>query len=257
MHMHIHAPYKPHPSTSLPLAAGEEVVTRESLISICWRLVPYWLSKWERKWGGETNSMMFELPHFALELMVILPCIQVRACRVALGCGCVCGGGESTGVAVPPCVQVCVGEVGLGWGCAGGWGSTALVVLPCIHVCVCGEGRGGAVDAQLCSPAFVGAWSHSRAVGTTVALSHALLYSAFVRGGVGVERCVCDEARAAGCMGHHVHAWLRLKAAPWGHATATSPPSCYPPHALRHLRPQPCPSCTVCQPCPSCHTCLL
>jgi hypothetical protein len=39
-------------------AAGEEVVTRESFISICWRLIPYWLNNWEQQWGAECSSMM-------------------------------------------------------------------------------------------------------------------------------------------------------------------------------------------------------
>lgn len=56
---------------------GEEVVTKESFISICWRLIPYWLNNWEQQWGAECSSMMFELPHFAVELLVILPCVQV------------------------------------------------------------------------------------------------------------------------------------------------------------------------------------
>ncbi len=29
--------------------AGEEVVTREAVISVCWRLIPYWLNNWEQK----------------------------------------------------------------------------------------------------------------------------------------------------------------------------------------------------------------
>lgn len=57
--------------------AGEEVVTKESFISICWRLIPYWLNNWEQQWGAECSSMMFELPHFATELLVVLPCVQV------------------------------------------------------------------------------------------------------------------------------------------------------------------------------------
>ncbi|KAL4855121.1 hypothetical protein ACK3TF_004343 [Chlorella vulgaris] len=54
----------------------EEVVTRESFISIAWRLVPYWMNQWEQQWGAECSSMLFELPHFALELLVVLPCVQ-------------------------------------------------------------------------------------------------------------------------------------------------------------------------------------
>lgn len=40
------------------IALGEEVVTRESFISICWRLIPYWLNNWEQQWGAECSSMM-------------------------------------------------------------------------------------------------------------------------------------------------------------------------------------------------------
>lgn len=63
---------------------GEEVVTKESLVSFCWRLIPYWLNSWEQQWGAECSSVMFELPHFALELLVVLPCVQVMAMHLAL-----------------------------------------------------------------------------------------------------------------------------------------------------------------------------
>lgn len=33
--------------------------------------------QWEQQWGAECSSMLFELPHFALELLVVLPCVQV------------------------------------------------------------------------------------------------------------------------------------------------------------------------------------
>lgn len=68
---------------------------KESFVSIMWRLIPYWLNNWEQQWGAECSSMMFELPHFAMELLVILPCVQVgrhphahlhaalRACKCA------------------------------------------------------------------------------------------------------------------------------------------------------------------------------
>lgn len=59
---------------------GEEVVTKESLVSFCWRLIPYWLNSWEQQWGAECSSVMFELPHFAVELLVVLPCVQVLPC---------------------------------------------------------------------------------------------------------------------------------------------------------------------------------
>jgi len=53
-------------------------VTKESFISICWRLIPYWLNNWEQRWGAEVSSMTFELPHFAMELLVVLPVVQAR-----------------------------------------------------------------------------------------------------------------------------------------------------------------------------------
>ncbi|PRW60537.1 hypothetical protein C2E21_1293 [Chlorella sorokiniana] len=64
------------------LLPGEEVVTRESFVSIAWRLVPYWLNQWEQQWGAECSSMLFELPHFALELLVVLPCVQIFCGRL-------------------------------------------------------------------------------------------------------------------------------------------------------------------------------
>eukprot|EP00884_Botryococcus_braunii_P017767 jgi/Botrbrau1/4674/Bobra.33_2s0038.2 len=66
------------------LLPGEEVVTKESFISICWRLIPYWLNKWEQEWGAECSSMMFELPHFAVELLVVLPCVQIICARLKI-----------------------------------------------------------------------------------------------------------------------------------------------------------------------------
>ena len=62
--------------------SGEEVVTRESFISIGWRLIPYWLNNWEQQWGAECSSMMFELPQFAVELVIILPCVQILCSRM-------------------------------------------------------------------------------------------------------------------------------------------------------------------------------
>ncbi|KAL4421914.1 hypothetical protein ABPG77_005198 [Micractinium sp. CCAP 211/92] len=64
------------------LLPGEEVVTRESFVSIAWRLVPYWMNQWEQQWGAECSSMLFELPHFALELLVVLPCVQILCGRL-------------------------------------------------------------------------------------------------------------------------------------------------------------------------------
>ncbi|PNW80246.1 hypothetical protein CHLRE_08g383800v5 [Chlamydomonas reinhardtii] len=64
------------------LLPGEEAVTRESFVSICWRLIPYWLNNWEQQWGAEVSSMTFELPHFAVELLIILPCCQIICSRL-------------------------------------------------------------------------------------------------------------------------------------------------------------------------------
>lgn len=66
------------------LLPGEEVVTKESFISIAWRLIPYWLNNWEQQWGAEASSMLFELPHFAVELLVILPCVQILCSRMRI-----------------------------------------------------------------------------------------------------------------------------------------------------------------------------
>ena len=65
------------PGAAARVPAGEDVVTKDSFISICWRLIPYYLNNWEQDWGAECSSMMFELPHFALELLVVLPSVQV------------------------------------------------------------------------------------------------------------------------------------------------------------------------------------
>lgn len=55
------------------LLPGEEAIARESFISIAWRLIPFWLNHWESNFGAECSSILFELPHFALELLVVLP----------------------------------------------------------------------------------------------------------------------------------------------------------------------------------------
>lgn len=36
-------------------------MTKESFISIGWRLIPYWLNNWEQQWGAECSSMIFEV----------------------------------------------------------------------------------------------------------------------------------------------------------------------------------------------------
>lgn len=66
------------------LLRGEETLTQESFISIAWRLIPYWLNNWEQQWGAECSSMIFELPHFALELLVVLPCVQILCARLRI-----------------------------------------------------------------------------------------------------------------------------------------------------------------------------
>ena len=66
------------------LLPGEDVVARESFVSVCWRLIPYWLNAWEQAWGAEASSATFELPHFAAELVVVLPLVQVVAARLKI-----------------------------------------------------------------------------------------------------------------------------------------------------------------------------
>ena len=63
---------------------GEEHIDKESLVSICWRLIPYWLNNWEQQWGAECSSMLFELPHFAVELLIVLPLVQVICRRLRI-----------------------------------------------------------------------------------------------------------------------------------------------------------------------------
>lgn len=64
------------------LLPGEEMVTKESFMSVCWRLIPYWLNNWENDWGAECSSALFELPHFAVELLVVLPTVQILCSRL-------------------------------------------------------------------------------------------------------------------------------------------------------------------------------
>ena len=64
------------------LLPGEEAIPRECFVSIIWRLVPFWLNKWESNFGAECSSILFELPHFAMELLIILPMVQIMAGRM-------------------------------------------------------------------------------------------------------------------------------------------------------------------------------
>lgn len=66
------------------LLPGEEAVTRESFVSIAWRLVPFWLNRWESSFGAECSSIIFEIPHFALELLVVLPLVQLLCGRLRI-----------------------------------------------------------------------------------------------------------------------------------------------------------------------------
>lgn len=66
------------------LLPGEEAIPRECFVSIVWRLIPFWLNKWESNFGAECSSILFELPHFALELLVILPMVQILAGRMRI-----------------------------------------------------------------------------------------------------------------------------------------------------------------------------
>lgn len=91
----VHTPVITSPGTTIDVSdktlnnvkqicVNPQVVTKESFISICWRLIPYWLNNWEQQWGAESSSMMFELPHFAVELLVILPCVQILCSRLKI-----------------------------------------------------------------------------------------------------------------------------------------------------------------------------
>lgn len=66
------------------LLPGEEMVTKESFMSVCWRLIPYWLNNWENNWGAECSSALFELPHFAVELLIVLPTVQILCSRLRI-----------------------------------------------------------------------------------------------------------------------------------------------------------------------------
>lgn len=59
------------------LLPGEEYIDHEALQTVFIRLIPYWFNNWEQQWGVECSSLLFELPHFAVELLIILPMVQV------------------------------------------------------------------------------------------------------------------------------------------------------------------------------------
>lgn len=66
------------------LLLGEDAIARESLLSVAWRLVPFWLNRWESSFGAECSSIVFELPHFATELLIVLPLTQILAGRLRI-----------------------------------------------------------------------------------------------------------------------------------------------------------------------------
>jgi hypothetical protein len=66
------------------LLQGEEGVSRESLLSVAWRLIPFIFNRWESTFGAECSSILFELPHFATELLVVLPLTQLLAGRLRI-----------------------------------------------------------------------------------------------------------------------------------------------------------------------------
>lgn len=61
------------------LLPGEEYIDHEAFQTVFVRLIPYWFNQWEQQWGVECTSLLFELPYFATELLVILPFVQVRS----------------------------------------------------------------------------------------------------------------------------------------------------------------------------------
>jgi hypothetical protein len=60
------------------LLPGEEQLFVNAVIATFFRIVPYWLNNWERGWGAECTSLLYDLPHFAFEIWVVLPLTQVR-----------------------------------------------------------------------------------------------------------------------------------------------------------------------------------
>ena len=59
------------------LLPGEEVVEEGVWRAILFRMVPYWFNNWDQQWGVEASSMLYALPHFSLEFLVLLPLVQV------------------------------------------------------------------------------------------------------------------------------------------------------------------------------------
>lgn len=70
------------------LLPGEEYIDHEALQTVFVRLIPYWFNQWEQQWGVECTSLLFELPYFATELLVILPFVQVSSAASAASTVC-------------------------------------------------------------------------------------------------------------------------------------------------------------------------
>ena len=70
------------------LLPGEEAIEEEVLKAVVWRMVPYWFNNWEQRWGVEASSMIYALPHFAVEFLVLLPLVQVCICPLPAWCRC-------------------------------------------------------------------------------------------------------------------------------------------------------------------------
>eukprot|EP00892_Ulva_mutabilis_P011458 jgi/Ulvmu1/8685/UM047_0025.1 len=64
------------------LLPGEEYIDHEAFQTVIVRLIPYWFNQWEQQWGVECTSLLFELPYFAAELLVILPFVQITCRRL-------------------------------------------------------------------------------------------------------------------------------------------------------------------------------
>jgi hypothetical protein len=61
------------------LLPGEDQLLLNAVFATFFRVVPYCLNNWERGWGAECTSLLYDLPHFAVEFWVVLPLTQVRS----------------------------------------------------------------------------------------------------------------------------------------------------------------------------------